>query len=151
MGKIKRNDPCPCGSGKKYKDCCYQKMYKEISPKKKSVRFTLDDGSKIYQQITSIDAIPKHNVNGLSPDVSKETMMDLCLDEIYNIIVNEKAGMLVDLVDKVIKDMDLVPEFTYREISKMMETDERFEIFQGQICSLKGTDPVRLISKKLKL
>ena len=21
-GKIKRNDPCPCGSGKKYKQCC---------------------------------------------------------------------------------------------------------------------------------
>jgi preprotein translocase subunit SecA len=22
-GKIGRNDPCPCGSGKKYKKCCY--------------------------------------------------------------------------------------------------------------------------------
>ena len=21
-GKISRNDPCPCGSGKKYKKCC---------------------------------------------------------------------------------------------------------------------------------
>jgi uncharacterized protein YecA (UPF0149 family) len=20
--KVKRNDPCPCGSGKKYKKCC---------------------------------------------------------------------------------------------------------------------------------
>jgi hypothetical protein len=23
--KIKRNDPCPCGSGKKYKKCCMDK------------------------------------------------------------------------------------------------------------------------------
>ena len=23
--KIGRNDPCPCGSGKKYKDCCANK------------------------------------------------------------------------------------------------------------------------------
>jgi uncharacterized protein YecA (UPF0149 family) len=23
-GKIGRNDPCPCGSGKKYKKCCGQ-------------------------------------------------------------------------------------------------------------------------------
>lgn len=23
--KIGRNDPCPCGSGKKYKSCCQQK------------------------------------------------------------------------------------------------------------------------------
>ncbi|MBU1877352.1 MAG: SEC-C domain-containing protein, partial [Chloroflexi bacterium] len=21
-GKVGRNDPCPCGSGKKYKKCC---------------------------------------------------------------------------------------------------------------------------------
>ena len=24
MGKTNRNDPCPCGSGKKYKKCCYK-------------------------------------------------------------------------------------------------------------------------------
>ena len=23
--RISRNDPCPCGSGKKYKKCCYHK------------------------------------------------------------------------------------------------------------------------------
>jgi len=22
MAKVNRNDPCPCGSGKKYKKCC---------------------------------------------------------------------------------------------------------------------------------
>jgi len=25
MSKIGRNDPCPCGSGRKYKKCCLQK------------------------------------------------------------------------------------------------------------------------------
>ncbi|MGH7393345.1 MAG: SEC-C metal-binding domain-containing protein, partial [Candidatus Rokuibacteriota bacterium] len=24
--KVGRNDPCPCGSGKKYKKCCYLKQ-----------------------------------------------------------------------------------------------------------------------------
>ena len=24
--KVGRNDPCPCGSGKKYKNCCMQKQ-----------------------------------------------------------------------------------------------------------------------------
>ena len=23
---VGRNDPCPCGSGKKYKKCCYDKL-----------------------------------------------------------------------------------------------------------------------------
>ncbi len=26
MKKAKRNDPCPCGSGKKYKKCCLDKQ-----------------------------------------------------------------------------------------------------------------------------
>ena len=26
---IGRNDPCPCGSGKKYKKCCYDKLEKK--------------------------------------------------------------------------------------------------------------------------
>jgi preprotein translocase subunit SecA len=26
--KVGRNDLCPCGSGKKYKDCCYWKDHK---------------------------------------------------------------------------------------------------------------------------
>jgi hypothetical protein len=31
MTKIGRNDPCPCGSGKKYKKCCQEKSDKELS------------------------------------------------------------------------------------------------------------------------
>ena len=27
MSRVGRNDPCPCGSGKKYKKCCEQKSY----------------------------------------------------------------------------------------------------------------------------
>ncbi|NGX57885.1 MAG: hypothetical protein K940chlam3_00784 [Chlamydiae bacterium] len=29
MEKIGRNDPCPCGSGKKYKSCCWKKEQSE--------------------------------------------------------------------------------------------------------------------------
>ena len=150
MGKVKRNDPCPCGSGKKYKNCCYEKLYKEIPADKKIVSFTLDDGSKTSKQITSIDSLPKYNLNGLTPNITKEQMMELCLDEIYKIIKKEKVGMLVDMVDKVIQEMDIIPTFTYREISKQIEIDGRFELFQSQICSLKGTNPIELIEKKLK-
>ncbi len=37
MSKIGRNDPCPCGSGKKYKKCCLPKTYIEIG-KEESVK-----------------------------------------------------------------------------------------------------------------
>ncbi|MBU2524536.1 SEC-C domain-containing protein [Patescibacteria group bacterium] len=151
MGKVKKYDPCRCGSGRKYKDCCYPKVYKETLPNKKMASFTLDNGTKISKLITSINSIPRHNLNALTPDITSEQMLDLCLDEIYKIISREEVGMLIDLVDKVIQEMDIKPTFTYKQISERMETDGRFEIYQSQICSLKGTDPVELIAKKLKI
>lgn len=30
--KIGRNDPCPCGSGKKYKNCCINKVVNKPLP-----------------------------------------------------------------------------------------------------------------------
>ncbi len=43
MSKIGRNDPCPCGSGKKYKKCCLMKTYTEIGKEESiSKRITKD-------------------------------------------------------------------------------------------------------------
>lgn len=39
MKKIKGNDPCPCGSGKKYKKCC---LFKKSS--NQSISWSDDDG-----------------------------------------------------------------------------------------------------------
>jgi len=128
MGKIKRNDPCPCGSGKKYKYCCYHSDYEKMATKKLDFQFTLEDGTKTSRRITSIDSIPTHNKNGLTPNITIEQMMDLCLDEIYKIIEKEKVGMIHDLVDKVVLELDIVPTFTYRQISERTMRDERFEV-----------------------
>jgi hypothetical protein len=43
--KIGRNEPCPCGSGKKYKKCCLKKdeLKKAISlPKRRSAEESVD-------------------------------------------------------------------------------------------------------------
>ena len=39
MAKIKRNDPCPCGSGKKYKKCCLP-LHEESSAKQQAFSLT---------------------------------------------------------------------------------------------------------------
>ena len=98
-----------------------------------------------------MDSIPAHNKNGLTPDISPEQMMDLCLDEIYTIVKSEDVGMIHDLVDRVLDEMDIVPVFTYRQITERIVNDGRFEVVLGQICGLKGTDPVELIADRLNL
>jgi len=40
--KVRRNDPCPCGSGKKYKECC---MHSKQAQPRLSPRFRFEPGS----------------------------------------------------------------------------------------------------------
>jgi hypothetical protein len=114
------------------------------------VELTVDDGTQISTSVTAIDSLPTHNRNGLSPDITPEQMMDLCLDEINKLLSSESVGMVHDLVDKVIMTMDLIPTFTYREIAQRMVDDGRFEVVHHQICSPKGTDPIELMTNKLE-
>ena len=59
--------------------------------------------------------------------------------------------MLADLVDKTVEEMNIIPDFSYGDIDTYMEQDDRFEIYRMQVCSLKATDPVKLIMEKLSL
>lgn len=151
MAKIGRNDPCLCGSGKKYKHCCYQKNIRITPTLKKEAKFTLDDGSKIKHFARSVDSIPVHNHLGLRPNIPKEEMINLCVERIYTILKRDKVDMLVDLVDKTIEEMNIIPNLSYGDIGTYMEQDDRFEIYKMQVCSLKGTDPVKLIMEKLSI
>jgi len=40
MGKIGRNTPCPCGSGKKYKKCCLSLRGGAIKPNPQPTKYT---------------------------------------------------------------------------------------------------------------
>ena len=137
--KIGINDPCSCGSGKTFKHCCYQKKNQ-----------TPDGGKKINILAKSIDSVPIHNSNGIRPDMTKEEMINSCIEAIHPILKIEKVGMLGDVVDKVVQDLNIIPNFTYREIGMQMENDGRFEVYQMQVCSLKGTDPIELILDKFE-
>ena len=146
---VPRNSPCPCGSGKKYKNCCFKKNYIEVSAQRKDVELSLNEHDKIKTKITDKNSIPVHNRNGLKPKITKSQIIDLCLDEIYNSLQIEKVGMLVDLVNAAIATMDVVPVFTHDELATQMEKDDRFSIYMRQICSLSGTNPVELMVDRL--
>ena len=45
MSKIGRNEPCPCGSGKKYKRCCAQKKDGVKSPLPPQGEYQYESGS----------------------------------------------------------------------------------------------------------
>ncbi|MDH3359298.1 MAG: SEC-C metal-binding domain-containing protein [Desulfobulbaceae bacterium] len=50
MAKLGRNDSCPCGSGKKFKKCCYDKVQQERAVKAAPAQISLNgEVAKIQQ------------------------------------------------------------------------------------------------------
>jgi len=137
--KIGINDPCSCGSGKAFKHCCYQKKNQ-----------THDGGKKVQILARSLDSVPTHNSNGIRPDMTKEEIINSCIEAIHPVLTIEKVIMLADVVDKVVQDLNIIPNFSYREIGMQMENDGRFEVYHMQVCSLKVTDPIELILDKFE-
>ena len=107
------------------------------------------EGRKIKRWIISLDSIPTHNKNGLSPSTTPEELMDLCIDEIHKALQAEEVGMLADLVNRVVLEMNIISTFTYRQIGEWMEKDGRFAGSNLQIFSRAGTDPLKLMLDKL--
>ena len=146
--EIDRNDPCPCGSGKKYEFCRLGRDHESIQAVKIDGCFTDIDGNIVEMKVTSLDSIPTHNKNGLHPSASSKEMVDVVIDEIHKILVAEEVGMLADLVNRAVDHMNIIPTFTYRQIGEAMEQDRRFTGLKMQVFYLAGNDPIELITAR---
>jgi hypothetical protein len=89
MVKIGRNDPCPCGSGKKYKHCCSLDLVKnekilraaaQVSTYEELVAL-LNQPSKIYRLQVTLDSIrsqkPRGTVSRMIEIEADNTLYDL--------------------------------------------------------------------------
>lgn len=64
MTKPGRNDPCPCGSGKKYKQCCWL----QATPKKKKLTAKVIPGTiKVPSPFGKIQAPPSQELDDEIP------------------------------------------------------------------------------------
>lgn len=56
MAKIGRNDPCPCGSGKKFKKCCYLKQTESVPQEGATPVSLREEITKIQEAAVSKEA-----------------------------------------------------------------------------------------------
>jgi hypothetical protein len=144
----KKDSPCPCGSGKKYKNCCFAKDSESKQARKKTAVFDLGNGNQIKRKVISLDSVPTHNTDALKPDITKEQMIALVLDRLQQILSTEKVSVFADLTNRAVSELNIVPTFTYRELGKALQSDSRFENKFMQLVCLAGSDPVELFIDK---
>ena len=76
-------------------------------------------------------------------------MIDLVLDDIFRILNVEQIGMLADMTNRIVAEMNIVPIFTYRDLGNALDADSRFEHYCMQVICLAGNDPTELLVDKM--
>lgn len=146
---VPRNSHCPCGSGKKYKICCFLTDRQFTEPERVDVVFNTD-GVNTKHKVTSLDSIPIHNKNGLISNVKKSKEIELFLDLAEIDLKHRNVDMLADITNRLVEEMNIVPQFTYRDIGQAIENDSRFQHYKMQIVCLAGNDPLELFVNQMK-
>ncbi|MCJ7482498.1 MAG: SEC-C domain-containing protein [Thermodesulfovibrionales bacterium] len=106
MSTFGRNDPCPCGSGKKYKKCCLSKTYTEVGKEdsirerlvqeliaflEKNYKHKMEDAHFIFWD----EFKPNKYLEGTSFDIAYQNFMEWI---VFDYLIDEdKNKTLIDL------------------------------------------------------
>ena len=106
MSKFGRNDPCPCGSGKKYKKCCLSKTYTEVGKEdsirerlvqdlfgffKKNYQDRLEDAEFLFWD----EFVPEKHLEGIALDIAFQNFWEWI---VFDYLIDEKNNKpLIDL------------------------------------------------------
>ncbi len=108
--KIGRNDPCPCGSGKKYKKCC---MKKNIS----TIKWMVNLGTAFGKRVIADNVPVLNSVVGAFDDIKEEKEKEELDKELAQI--NETTSTTLDCVSNI---NNLVPIFVQKpSLNKIYE------------------------------
>lgn len=120
--KVGRNDPCPCGSGKKYKYCCLNKPAGTIKP------------SSVIGNLDEVLGLPK-------PRTSKLSIMRILQNGIDNPKLDEhlRAGLLKRWTFGKLKEME-----TSEIVERLKSIDADFEIARFKEDARRHTSAIRL-------
>ena len=80
MKEVGRNDPCPCGSGKKYKKCCAQK------PPMQRRTFRQIESSQVESSIQRVTGVLSQTFRNASPLAADK------LDDVVKKSLDKRVG-----------------------------------------------------------
>ena len=119
MGKkIGRNDPCPCGSGKKYKLCCINKMSEEEIQALYLEQFELTKGLNEANKCHKILDIGKRIIEHQQNSICATLTTDLCIRGI--------PDMRRELIESYYEEYQ-------RELERFLESDQEMFSLEAEI------------------
>jgi len=110
MSKTGRNDPCPCGSGRKYKKCCLAETFVQVGKEESIRKLPVDDLLEFHTTDTFQDLTKTINTHKDQPPKTPENDIPMEL-----LGIERKKRTTTELTSTAKKIMEL---FRYFRIKK---------------------------------
>jgi len=110
MSKTGRNDPCPCGSGRKYKKCCLAETFVQVGKEESIRKLPVDDLLEFHTTDTFQDLTKTINAHKDQPPKTPENDIPMEL-----LGIERKKRTTTELTSTAKKIMEL---FRYFRIKK---------------------------------
>ena len=104
----------------------------------KTKKLFQDREGAIHQESGTLpaDSFPRYDLETLKSDESKEKLLAESLTIAWQVLQDEHVLPLADLTHRIVEELMVNPNYTYRELLEALKADRRFSVSSGQIISL---------------
>jgi hypothetical protein len=104
----------------------------------KTKKLFQDREGAIHQESGTLpaDSFPRYDLETPKSEESKEKLLQESLSIAWRVLQEEQVLPLADLTHRIVEELMLNPNYTYRELLEALKADTRFSVTSGQIISL---------------
>jgi hypothetical protein len=108
----------------------------------KTAKLFQDRGGAIHQEglTLPVDGFPRYDLESPQTDDPKEELLEASLEIAWQVLQTEKVLPLADLTHRVVEQLMVNPNYTYRDLLGALKEDRRFSVTSGQIISLPSVE-----------
>jgi hypothetical protein len=104
----------------------------------KTKKLFQDREGAIHQESGTLpaDSFPRYDLETLKSNEPKEKLLRESLSIAWRVLQEEQVLPLADLTHRIVEELMVNPNYTYRELLEALKADRRFAVSSGQIISL---------------
>ena len=108
----------------------------------KTKKLFQDQQGAIHQESGTLpaDSFPRYDLETLQSGESKEKLLRESLGIAWHVLQEEQVLPLADLTHRIVEELMVNPNYTYRELLEALKADGRFSVSSGQIISLPAVE-----------
>lgn len=97
-----------------------------------------------------VDGFPRYDLETPQSEEPKEGLLKSSLEIALQILQTEKVLPLADLAHRILDELMVNPNYTYRDLLEVLRKDGRFSVTSGQIISLPSVEnPADIFFQKI--